>query len=325
MKGRIKKKIILGFLLFLLVAGGIFGFFVFQFVPSQFKAEEEKFVIKQDAQEQEVMEKLHSEGFIKNKEAFDFVLKYKGWQRKIKPGGYEISKSMWPWQIADVLVNNPSQRWVFIREGLRVEEIAETLRVSLGWDKNEKQEFLNSAKEGYMWPDTYLFDLNSSGEDMVRRMLNEFNENFSELAIQTLEKNVRNDTVIILASLIQREAANDEEMPIISGIIWNRLLDDYYLQIDATLQYALGGPGNWWPKITGKQYKMDSPYNTYTNKGRPPGPICSPGLAAIKAVIFPQETDYFYYLHDREGKIHYAKTFEEHLENIEEYFYNNEQ
>ncbi|MBL7156459.1 MAG: endolytic transglycosylase MltG [Candidatus Pacebacteria bacterium] len=323
MKKNLKKRIFLGLVI-------LFGTFIvvflvlgFEFLPAELsiqrQAEKETFVIQLGISETEVISNLYNKGFIKSKNAFTETLNFKNWKGKINPGGYEISKEMWPWEITDVLVNHPSQKWVFIREGLRKEEIAETLRVSLGWTNQEKYDFLKEAEEGYMWPDTYLFKLNSSGKEMVKRMKNEFNENFQELSKGALETNMRNDTVIILASLIQREAATDEEMPIISGIMWNRLLSDHYLQIDAALQYALGGAGNWWPRVTKQNYKMNSGYNTYIHKGHPPAPICSPGLAAIKSVIYPQETDYFYYIHDAESQVHYAKTYEEHLENIQKY------
>ena len=90
-------------------------------------------------------------------------------------------------------------------------------------------------------------------------------------------------------------------------------------QIDATVQYVLGKPGNWWKQVTLEDYKIDSPYNTYINKGKPPAPISNPGLAAINAVINPMESDYLYYLHDGQGQIHLAKTYEEHLKNIVQY------
>lgn len=108
-------------------------------------------------------------------------------------------------------------------------------------------------------------------------------------------------------------------MPLIAGVIWNRWLKDMNFEMDATIQYALGKPGNWWPIIKVEDYKFDSSYNTYLYKGRPPTPICNPGLAAIDAVINPEKSEYFYYLHDSEGQIHLAKTYEEHIKNIEKY------
>ncbi len=156
-------------------------------------------------------------------------------------------------------------------------------------------------------------DLDFTGSDVAKRMESQFNEKTADLLAQAAEKNIRNDTLIVLASLVQREAASEQEMPIIAGVIWNRWLKDMPFQIDATIQYALGEPGNWWPIIKPDDYKLDSPYNTYIHKGRPPSPICNPGLAAINAVVNSEDSEYLYYLHDSQGQIHLAKTYEEHL------------
>lgn len=207
-----------------------------------------------------------------------------------------VSKGMNAWQLADVLVNHPYQKWVVIPEGLRATEIAEKLQKELSWSNLAKGEFLIEANEGYLFPDTYLLDLDFSGADVAKRMRNQFNEKTADLFKEAAEKNIRNDTLIVLASLVQREAANEEEMPIIAGVIWNRWLQDMPFQIDATIQYDLGGPGNWWPVVKPDDYKIDSPYNTYIHKGRPPTPICNPGLAAIDAVINSRDSEYLYYL-----------------------------
>ena len=146
-----------------------------------------------------------------------------------------------------------------------------------------------------------------------------FSEKTADLFKQATENDILNDTLIVLASIVQREAANEKEMPLVAGIIWNRWLKDMNFEMDATIQYALGKPGSWWPVIKVEDYKFDSPYNTYLYKGRPPTPICNPVLAAIDAVINPEKSEYLYYLHDSEGQIHPAKTYEEHLSNIEKY------
>jgi UPF0755 protein len=276
-------------------------------------------VVNLSTTEAELIPKLKEQGYVKNEWAFNFVLKIKGWQGKIEPGGYMVSKGMNAWQLADTLVNHPYQKWIVIPEGLRATEIAEKLQEILGWTDATKSEFILNSKEGYLFPDTYLLNLDYTGGDVAKRMESQFNEKTADLFKEAAEKNIRNDTLIVLASLIQREAANEEEMPVIAGVIWNRWLKDMPFQIDATIQYALGEPGNWWPIIKPEDYKLDSPYNTYVHKGRPPFPICNPGLAAIDAVINSKDSEYLYYLHDSKGQIHLAKTYEEHLENIEKY------
>jgi len=294
------------------------GYFFLFSSPSP-GAKMERFVIPLKTSESEIIKALHSQGFIKSPTAFKFILNFRGWQNKIKPGGYKISKGMSAFKIAEILVNHPYQKWVILYEGLRKEEMAEIIGKQLNWGKAQKNEFLKTGKEGYLFPDTYLFNLNYSGADIAKRMMSHFNEEVADLLKEAQKNNIRNDTLIILASLIQREAANEKEMPLISGIIWNRWLADMYLEIDASLQYVLGKPGNWWPVVKKEDYKIDSPYNTYVKKGRPPTPICNPGRAAIKAVIFPKESNYFYYLHDQNRKIHLARTYKEHLENINQY------
>jgi len=313
-----KIAIIGGIIIFLAMGIAIFLFF-YQFSAPQKGAEEERIVVNLTTTETELVLKLKEQGYIKSEWAFNFVLKRRGWQEKIEPGGYIVSKSMNAWQLADILVNHPYQKWVVIPEGLRATEIAEKLQKELNWSNLAKGEFLVEANEGYLFPDTYLLNLDFSGRDVAKRMRNQFNEKTADLFKEAAEKNIRNDTLIVLASLVQRESANEEEMPLIAGVIWNRWLKDMKFEIDATVQYALGETGNWWPKIKPDDYKFDSPYNTYLHKGRPPTPICNAGLAAINAVINSEETEYLYYLHDSQGQIHPAKTYQEHLENIEKY------
>ncbi len=314
---RNKKIIIAGGIILLM--GISIGLYQCLFSAPQKGAEEERIVINLTTSEEELIPKLKEQGYIRSEWAFEFVLKIRGWQGKIEPGGYMVSKGMNAWQLADVLVNYPYQKWVVIPEGLRATEIAEKLQKELDWSNTTKAEFLLNIHEGYSFPDTYLLDLDFTGSDVAKRMESQFNEKTADLFKEAAEKNIRNDTLVVLASLVQREAANEEEMPLIAGVIWNRWLKDMPFQIDATIQYVLGEPGNWWPIIKPEDYKLDSPYNTYIHKGRPPAPICNPGLAAINAVINSEETEYPYYLHDSEGQIHLAKTYGEHQANIERY------
>ena len=291
----------------------------FQFSSPQKEAKEEQIVINLTTTEAELIVRLKEQGYVKSAWAFNFVLKRELWQKKIEPGGYNVSKGMNAWQLADALVNHPFQKWVVIPEGLRAAEIAERLQEKLAWADAAKEDFLINSNEGYLFPDTYLLNLDYTGKDTAKRMENLFSEKTADLFKQAAKNNILNDTLIVLASIVQREAASEKDMPLIAGIIWNRWLKDMNFEIDATIQYILGEPGSWWPIIQVEDYKFDSPYNTYLYKGRPPTPICSPGLAAIDAVVNPEKSEYFYYLHDSEGQIHPAKTYEEHIANIEKY------
>ena len=126
--------------------------------------------------------------------------------------------------------------------------------------------------------------------------------------------------ILTIASLIQREAAGREDMRVISGIIWNRLFREMPLQIDATLQYVKANEDNgWWPIVRSDDKYLESPYNTYQNKGLPPGPIASPGRAAIEAAINPADTSCIFYLHDNSRNIHCTTTYEKHKQNVSYY------
>lgn len=314
---RNKKIIITGAII--LAIGISIGIYQCLFSAPQKRLEMERIVINLDTTEEELIPKLKEQGYIRSEWAFKLVLKIKGWQGRIKPGGYKVSKNMDAWILAETLVNYPYQKWIVIPEGLRKEEVAEILQKELYWKEDTKENFLSYAEEGYLFPDTYLLDalnIRDAGKKAAERMENHFNEKCQEIFKEFAENNIRNDTAVILASIIQREAVNEKEMPLIAGIIWNRLLKPMPLQIDATIQYILGEPGSWWRSVTPEEYKIESPYNTYLHKGKPPAPICNPGLAAIEALIHDQSSDYFYYLHDTEGQIHLAETYEEHLENI---------
>ena len=127
-----------------------------------------------------------------------------------------------------------------IPEGLREEEDADILQKQLGLSDSEKHNFINDAKEGYLFPDTYLLNSDYTGEQIAERMMSQFNTKAEDVFKSATTANIRNDTLVILASLIQREAANAKEMPLIAGVIWNRLAQNMPLQIDASVQYALG-------------------------------------------------------------------------------------
>jgi UPF0755 protein len=122
-----------------------------------------------------------------------------------------------------------------------------------------------------------------------------------------------------MASIIERETKTNEERPVVAGILWKRLENDWPLQVDATLQYAIANSETWWPILTKEDLEINSSYNSYKFTVLPPTPIASPGLSSIKASANPQDSDYWFYIHDPEAQIHYAETIEEHNNNIRKY------
>ena len=246
----------------------------------------------------------------------------------IEPGGYRISQSMNARELIIVLTSEPQLKWITIPEGLRKEEIGERLAKELHWS-NEELEKWNTTytamqydyREGVYFPDTYLIPTDENGLDTAKRMINRFNERFAGYPEEFTAKNIKWTTALTLASIIQREAAGPHDMPLIAGILWNRLDQNKQLEIDATVQYARGKTENgWWSPIKGSDTRsIESPFNTYLNKGLPPHPISNPGMDAIEAVLNPEATDCIYYLHDSEGIIHCSASFAEHELNIDQY------
>ncbi len=280
--------------------------------------------IPQNIEHFDITDALEKEHLIKNRWLFSFFIIGK----TIEPGGYRLTNSMWMWTIAKKVMGKPDLVWITTNGCLRREQIGEMIGKKLGWNQTNLDAWNNVYKnmqpeyiEGVYYPDTYLIPTDETGAQVAQRFINHFNEVFTPYAQKFQDANVRWVTALKIASLIEREAGGVSDMPLIAGIIWNRLDKNMLLQIDATLQYTHGKnvDGSWWGSIDLSEKKSDSPYNSYFVKGLPPTPICSPGITSIAAVLNPEQTDCLFYLHDRSGRIHCAVTYEEHNINIEKY------
>jgi len=330
-----KKLIIaiIGVMILLAILGaGIFKY-VSLFSAPQKQGEPEQFTVAIGKNSSdEVTQQLKAQGFIRNEVGFKIaLLGLKGASSVcvdcIQPGAYKISKAMNVWEIAKILQQEPYMKWVVVPEGLRKEQIAEILARTLGWNDQQKNDWINKFTamnydyvEGVYFPDTYLIPVAEAPLEVAQRFINKFNEKFAAYADKFTAANIKWTTALKIASIIQREAGGKNDMPLIAGIIWNRLDIGMKLEIDATVQYARGNtPEGWWSSIKVADKQIDSPYNTYLYKGLPPHPIANPGLDAIDAVLNSTETDCLFYLHDSNKQIHCAKTYEEHLANIEKY------
>ncbi|MCL5073566.1 MAG: endolytic transglycosylase MltG [Actinobacteria bacterium] len=324
-----KNKIIVFLVgLLLIISTGLLGGYFFYFAPPGSSSKIEVFTVGDEILQIGTIEKLYKEGFIKNTWGYGLMLLINEKSSKPKPGGYYLSKNMNAWQVAEELSKSPDMLWVTIPEGVRKEQIGEILAKTLNWTNEdlEKWNTIYTAMkfdyiEGVYFPDTYLIPVEENGLEIAVRMINRFNEKFSPYFDKFEEANIKWTTALKIASLLEREAAGKEDMPLIAGIIWNRLEKNMKLDIDATIQYARGKVENsWWAPINPQDIiEIDSKYNTYKYKGLPPGPIANPGLDAIDAVLNSEKTDCLYYLHDQNRKIHCAKTYEEHKENIKEF------
>lgn len=319
------KKLIAFFLILVLALSPVYWYF---FGPVGGSKEDQIFIIPKSLDEFNLVEKLKEKKFIKNNKVLELYINTFVYFNEIKPGGYKLNKNMWALDIFKKINGKPDLVWVSYSNCLRKEQVGEILKDALGWSGEELTKwntvYTNSTPEyfeGVYYPDTYLIPIDESGEKVAQRLINRFNEKFAPLADKYISANIRWVTGLKIASLIAREAAGMSDTKLISGIIWNRLNKGMPLQIDATMQYTLGknSEGKWWGSIDIKEKQNDSPYNSYLHKGLPPTPICSPNIHYIEAALNPEETDCLFYLHDNFKKIHCAKTYEEHLQNIKKY------
>lgn len=286
--------------------------------------------IDQGATVDQILTKLVDQGVIQEKwlTYVKLYLKQENLAAKLQAGTYELPKNLSIKEVIDSLQNgkNPDI-WVTIPEGLRKDEIADILNRELSKADTtnfSKEEFLRlttdkayiqtlgltvniSDLEGYLFPDRYAFPITTKTSDTIDKMVKNF-----------ITKVGTADTYdqIILASIVEREGFSDQDRPIIAGIFIKRLEEGWLLQACATVLYPLK---DWKHEITDADKKSDSPYNTYKKPGLPPTPICNPGLESINAVRNYKKTDYYYYIHDNNAIVHYAKTLEEHNANINQY------
>jgi len=294
-----------------------------------------RIVIPRGRSAAQVAQELYRKGLIRSPLVFKFYVQLTGKAKNIQAGEFQLSPNLSIPEILEMFSKGPLQLWVTVPEGLRREEIVgrfiEGLEMQGIQAETFGQEFLESSegKEGFLFPDTYLFPRNATASAVIKVMNQTFEKKIDEdLRGAIAKSDFTLEEIITLASIIERETKTSEERPIVAGIFMNRIDIGMGLQADATVQYAIASSKcksnsksecSWWPILTKEDLQIDSPYNTYKFKGLPPLPIANPGLSSIKAAIYPEDSDYFYYLHDPDGKIHYAKTLSEHNENVRKY------
>jgi len=309
----------------LIIIAAIFLYISF-FTAPQKNAEPERFVVDLNTNTSRAINQLKTDGFIKSEWLFKLIFWLKG-GNQIKPGGYKISKALNTWQIARVFSEPEYMKWVIIPEGLRKEQTADILSKILNWTDDEKQKWItvdtapsDDYTEGVYFPNTYLIPVDEKPADAAKRLRAKFEEKFAPFSQEAAKQNIKWTTILNLASIIQKEAAGEKDMPLISGILWNRLEKNMRLEVDVTLQYIKGNAEiGWWPFLKTKDKQIDSPYNTYKYYGLPPHPIDNPGLIAIASALNPQKTSCLYYIHDALRRTHCSATYAQHLANIKKY------
>jgi len=272
------------------------------YLPKDYNATETKlFLIEEGQGLFQIAEKLEKEGLIKNKFFFDFYAFLKGAQGRLQAGEYSLSPAMSVAEIARKIISGDIAKMVVtIPEGWTQKQIEERLGLKLPGEN----------LEGFLFPDTYQFPLGVSGEEVVKKMRDNFEKKLTpELREEIKRQGKTIFEIVTMASLLEKEVKTKEDRELVSVILWKRLGNSIPLQVDATIAYITGQKTT---KISREETQIDSPYNTYKYLGLPKGPICNPGLESILAALYPKDSDYWYYLSNPDGETIFSKTLQEH-------------
>jgi UPF0755 protein len=321
-----QAKIFWVFLALLLVGiVGSYGYYTYSLRPVSTDKNRVVFIINRGEGVSAVAKRLKDHGLIRSESVFKIFVYLHNKTQDIQAGRFELSPSLNVEEILNKLEKGKVDTWLTVIEGMRSEEIAQVLEDEFGLSK---EEFINLSQghEGKLFPDSYLIPPYFDNEDILALLLENFDKKTSDLPKQV--DGLSQEEILILSSVVEREAKTNRDRRIVSGILIKRLKEGWPLQVDATsqyykasLQYQLEGwQDNWWPKVVPADLKMENPYNTYLNSGLPPKPICNPSLSSIESVVNYQPSDYWYYISDSNGEhMYFAKTLEEHEANIQNY------
>ena len=323
-------------------------------VPAGTNPRPRPFVIVPGEAARFIAARLADEGFVRDADLFNLYLRVTGLERRIEAGNFMLDETMTVPEVAEALQTSLFEEVIVtIPEGFRVEEIAERLAVN---NVIESDRFLTAVRlprtlsnfadypfladlpqdaglEGYLFPDTYRFPvLASTPELVIAPFLDNFAAKVGEDGLRGGSSGLSGRNLVILASIVEREAVQADERPLIASVYLNRLngtcaaqVGGTFLQADPTVQYARGGVGNWWwkPQRVEEYAQVLSPYNTYLYAGLPPGPISSPGISAIDATRDPATSNYcFFVATGDDGRHVFAQSLTEHQQNLQIYGYN---
>lgn len=266
-----------------------------------------------------ISEKLENEGVVSSKTFLSIMIKILRGESNVVSGTYSFKRKQGIFFVARRLIEGKTdikaQKITFpegITTALFTLKLQETFPL---FDVNEFLE-LTKEKEGYLFPDTYFFLPQVTASEVAQKLENTFWEKTGEKFGFKKEEKEKIKDIVILASIVEEEVRGLEDKRIVAGIFLNRIKIGMPLQADSTLAYITGRDSL---SLTVDDLKSKSPYNSYTNRGLPPTPISNPGLESIEAVLNPTKTKYLYFLTDKEGKVYYASTFEEHKLNKQKY------
>jgi UPF0755 protein len=333
------KKLLLSLLVaIVLVAGGAaaFAFYMVNRIQQPYKgfSEPERFVeIPSGTGAAEIRRRLVEAGVVSDELAFRAALMWTGQSRALKAGEYRFDRPMSVVDVVEKLARGDVYGHpITFPEGLTIREMAEIVE-SHGFGKAD--EFIKAARdgslvndldpaakdlEGYLFPETYTLPRGTPVVTLVSLMVERFRDTYTMLeAKRSGQVGLSTRQIVTLASLVEKETGRAEERPLVAAVYRNRLDKNMAMQADPTVVYALVKAGTYDGNIRKRDLSFDSPYNTYKYAGLPPGPIASPGRAALEAALAPAEVDYLYFVSKNDGSHAFAETLAKHNANVQEY------
>ncbi len=325
------KKIILASVsLFVVLTIAAIAYLYVNLSPVSPQANFQAFVINQGEGLSLIGSRLKKAGIIKDENVFILYSYYMGLNTKLQAGSFQLSPAMTVEQVIQKLSTGGSHDyWLKILPGQRIEEVAAKFAVDGSTIDPNQFAYLAKDFEGKLYPDSYLIPEKYSAQEIIDYISGNFSTKTQSL-FATHTSKLSNEELIILASVLEREARTLESKKMVAGILLNRLEIGMPLQVDATVQYAkdtfgykkLGGKWtsyDFWQPVGTNDLQIQSDFNTYTNPGLPPYAICNPSLDSLTAAANPTDSDYLFYITGNDNQMHYAKTLDEHNLNIQKY------
>ncbi|MDR1069460.1 MAG: endolytic transglycosylase MltG [Gracilibacteraceae bacterium] len=319
----------------LLLGGGVYYWWRVNTGPVSAEAAPRQFMVEAGMTAAAVGEELEQAGIIRSAEVFRWLCRQEQVETRLRTGVYEVNPAMSPREIISILLAGPAPDVAVINlpEGFTVKQIVERLAANgLGTEAEfyaaladfpaAEYDFLDDIPaevefplEGFLFPATYYFDKQASPQATLRRFLDRFAEELTpEVRARLAERGMSVQEWVVKGSIVEREAVKSEDRPVIAGVFDKRLETGMMLQSCATVQYILGEVK---PVLTYADIAIESPYNTYLHTGLPPGPVCNPGGASLEAALYPAETEYLFFVAKPDGYHAFARTYEEHLRNVD--------
>lgn len=300
------------------------------------------FTVRNGETADQIGRRLEQSGLVADANVFRVLVAFEGAGDQLKAGDYQLNPTMTSSQIIDRLRSGATAAaQVTIPEGWRNAEIARLLGdrgpftrdavIAALQSKGLTGDLLSqrppgAGLEGYLFPDTYTLSPRDSAAQTIQRMVTNLDQRFTPAMRRQAESlGLTPHEVLTIASIVEREAVQETERPIIASVYLNRLHQNMKLDADPTVQYAISVSQTiataeiWKRDLSLTDLEYDSPYNTYRNEGLPPGPICNPGLASIQAVLEPAQTGFLYFVAKGDGTHAFAATLDEHLNNVRKY------